>query len=246
MERLTFLALIRPSVASRRFVRRHLALLAWAATLCLLSTVAWHRVERTVDNAGLIRTAPAGRGWILLADAKQSDLAYGLIGVGWNPTWAGVTLAIGFPLGWMLAYMILGLMNVAPALLVPGERRKEQRLRGAVHYGSAFAQLILLAAWVAFLSPLADVLVARGWMWIPQSSRWLVVAVVIAAAAGLMWWFWLIRAALTLPAEMGRGVCIYYVMGFPWLLAATIMGWWFGMDRLLTILASVFRFNWSG
>ena len=246
VERLSHLALIRRSRASRSFARKHLVLLALAATLYQLSHTGWHRVIRTPDNAALITTAPGGKAWLQVASSEVSPVTYGLIALWWNPVQAGIALVVTVITGLLLAYVFLLVLNIGAGPVLSDPYRGQERLGGAIHYCTAFAGPVYYAGWIMLLVPLGDMLAAGGWRIVPPSLAISAAAAVVAGIAALMWWFWLIRLAMTLPAGARARVAAYYAVVAPLLGVGLLVGWWLGMESLFELFRSLFELGWSG
>lgn len=246
MERLSHLGLIRRSAASRSFARRHLFLLAAAGALVQVSRIGWHPVVRTPDNMLHLVTAPEGSFWVRVTSSDDSPITTGLIALWWNPVQSAVGLAAGLLGGVLAAYALLVVMNFGAGVVLGHPYRSQERLRGAIHYFTAFAKPICVAAWILLLVPACQALAAAGWRWVPPSEAIFAAAALVASVAGLFWWFWLIRLAMTLPPNVRVRVATYYAMAAPLLAAALLIGWWEGTGRIAAWAASSMGLSFQG
>lgn len=244
-QRLAHLGLIRPSEASRSFAFRQMAYVVIAASALQLATVGWHRVVRTPENLSIVQTTPQGRGWLRVAAAKVSPTETGVIAVWWNPLQSVVGLAMGLLAATLLVWILLLTLQVGAAKSerLMGER-DSQRLRGAMHYGTAWTQGLLCAGGITLLLPACDVLATWRVGLAPPRAWVFVAATATAGAAVLAWWFWLVRLAITVRVS-GRGrLTGYYGAVVPLIAAVLAVGWHEGLERLNAFAWPLFKLSW--
>ena len=243
-ERLNHLARMRASAASRQFARRHLGLLAVAAALVEVSHIGWQRVIRTVDNATFLITEPAGRAWLIVAEAELSPRSLGLAALWWNPVRGFLSLIAGLVSGFALACLVMLVLRAGAMVALSPGARAEGRLGSAIHYSTAWARPIYYTAWVLLLAPFWDILKLLGWPLTPPALSMYVTAAVVAGSAALLWWFWLIRLATTLPQDLRLRVIVHYAFVAPVLIAALVVGWRIGLDHLYDYVWPKLNLTW--
>ncbi len=244
--RLTHLALIRRSPASRAFVRWHLLVLGLAAACAAFSSVGWHRVVRTADNASLLRTSPSGRSWVSVVSGDVSPVTLGLTSLWWNPVQAAIAVTLSFVSGWMVACMMIGVLNWSAKRITGIHDRSQERLLGAIHYSTAWCFPAMVGSLVLLALPIRDMIVLAGFRLVPPRGVVEGTAAAIAGLAALMWWFWLTRVASTLPETFRTRSLVYFSLVAPAVCAGLLVGWLMGMQRLFALLWPLFKLTWSG
>lgn len=243
-ERIGHLALVRRSPASRAFARRQLLLLALAAAVFQLTYAGWHRVLRTADNETLLVTTPGGRAWLLVTEAPASATNLGLVALWCNPARGGIVLLIAFATGTLFATLAMAVLHLGSEATLGHAHRGADRLRGAIHYSTAWTQPILYAALIILALPLRDILGIIEPRIAPPRTAMTATAAVMAGSSCLMWWFWLIRMSLSLPIGPRNRAAVFHAVGAPVIIAGLVVAWMAGLQRLFDFLWPLLKLTW--
>jgi len=200
---------------------------------------------RTPDNAGLISTTPTGSLWVRLASSELSPHTYGFIALWWNPILSGLGVLLGGCAGLLAVWLMYLVMSAGAGVILGPPYREQERLRGAIHYGFAHGAPIYGACWLILLGPAREWMAASGWRFVPPGAVVSALAVVVAGIAAVLWWFWLVRLAMTLPADARMRVAVYYAVAVPIATAAIVAAWWRGMSEFERISGSLLDLGWT-
>jgi hypothetical protein len=244
-ERLKHLALMRASMASRRFARINLALLTLAVGMFEWSREGWKWVKARAELEPSGSTTPSGEGWLAIATAARplSDAIPGDADVDlwWNVPQA----ALGVVLGMTAAVL---LMALGMSLLRWGVRRahvapysSEERMTAALHYGTAWAVPLSVAGLVMALAPIEYVARMASWRFQPIPALFVVPAAVVCGVSLLLWWYWLLRLAATAPARTRARIFAFLGAGVPLVLAGLVAAWYYGVGGLHSVLSDALR-----
>lgn len=208
-QRLSHLALTRPSRASRRYATWSLLLLALLAGIAAFTNSGWHAV-RNVPGASL---APEGKGWWQAVE-RSDPAASGIRALWWNLPWATVVGVATLALTLIAGAIVLAGVGRGAQRAIRGRLAGQPLLRCAVHYSTAWAHLLSLAAALFALAPAVELGEVLGWgRW--SSGIFLVPAGVSAVAGMLLWWFWCVRLGQATPAETRSAATRYFVVWAP-------------------------------
>jgi hypothetical protein len=242
-ERLNHLALMRSSMASRRFAILSAMLLSLGLGLFQTTRVGWRWVTASpaVESTG--STSPGGRGWFHAAAAPRPlpsvHATERHVDLWWNPAQmviAVVTAAIG---GFLLCRVMVVVVRAGVTLAHSARYRNEQRMTAAIQYSTAWWIPICVAALVAALLPSSYIGAMEAWRWYPPERGFVLSAGVLAAFGVVMWWFWLLRLGATAPVRTRLRVVLFFGFGVPVVLVAAAGGWWYGLDALYAPLFDV-------
>ena len=166
-ERLKHLGLMRASVASTRFARLNVLMLALGLGIFQAARYGW----RWVTNSPALdpNFEPSGIGWLHVASAPQHLMPQPAPGVAvnlwWNPLQAGVAVGAGLAAAALLMWVVLALLRAGVRLAHKPPYREEQRMSAAIHYSTAWGFLIFTGTLVAGLRPVSYVGAMQRWSW---------------------------------------------------------------------------------
>lgn len=244
-ERLKHLALMRASVASRRFARLSVTLVVMGATIALMSQIGWHRSPLFVVDAEAGQAKPVGDGWHHVVGRPRplsADLPGDVpVDLWWNSFQALLGLGIGLPLVVLASWLTMTLLRAGVTRAHRANYRAEQRMTAGLHYSTAWGVPLFAGLMVMTLIPLARAAEIAGWTWCPPDEGVAVTAAVVGGFALVMWWVWLMRLGATAPAKTRARVLSFFAMGTPLIVAAIAAGWGFGTLALHRLLTSALR-----
>ncbi len=242
--RLSHLSRMRRSRWSVRFANRSLLLLGLAWAVVMFPHWGW---KRTIDRgSGTIESVspPASQGWLLVKRAPSpQQFTSGnpiLVRLYWNPAVLISGLVVNFWTGFGLGWWMLAWIRRGSQRALGPPYQGQPRFAAALHYSSAHAFILLMAAALYGSSVLLDW--ARVYSWTAQWSGWFhVVSAVGVGMVGLfLWWFWLLRMAHTAPPEAIDGVSWYFAIKAPLVFVVLFGGWfaiqWYGVPPLANLL----------
>lgn len=243
-QRLTHLALIPGSRASRRFVFWIMLLLAFSTALLQIDLVGWRVVTNAPTDENSPALTPGGRGWYHIVGADPPVPYRGRAvptDVWWNPPQTILAASGAFVIGLLVIGVILACQRAGVQRSLGLTYRDQGRLEAALHYGTAWLVLLLPAAALAALGHLADISAAARWpMVIPPVAIYgpaVVIAIVSLAGYG----FGLIRVAATVPVAARTRVVVFFALWNPLLIAWWVgcagVGLYFGMRAVVPQLA---------
>lgn len=226
-QRLTHLALSRPSRASRRFAAGNILLLSLGMALAAFANTGWSVLERGPGQRDP-QTAPAGKGWWRLAESPAAENPASLnrvtpVAAWWSVPIAALAAAITFVVSGLVNWLLLAIIAGASAGALRGRLQGTQRLKCAIHYSTAWIVPMLIAVLPAMLRPLAHLAGVNGWRTLQSQSIFDAPAIIIAAVCVLLWWFWLIRLASTIPEESRQSAARFFILWTP-MLAVLVLG----------------------
>ena len=194
--RLAHLVLVRSSTHSRRFARINFLVFTMLVFLISFALSGWHIVNEGPGTMS-VRKTPAGDGWCKLYDnpVAAAQLEKGDIVAAelwWNPSAAAITaVAAG------IVVLVMGLVFFS--LIVRGASKSlrqqsgsEDRLRCALHYGTAWLNFLNVALIILCFRPLGRIHGVFGWRFIASNAVFDVPAALLILAGLLLWWFWLV------------------------------------------------------
>lgn len=235
--RISHVALMRASAASRRFARLNLLLLAFAAAFILAAHAGWHVTRRPLDQLGPI-VKPLGRGWLAILFGRHptpEGIAQG-VQVWWNPAQAIIAFGVGLCSAILAGWLLFVLCRAVVELGHRRRYRRQGRMSAAMAYSTAWIVPAFPAGLLIGLWPLSLLGEAGRWGWAPSEILLFVVAGGFAGVAAMFWWFWLIRLSAAAPADTRGRVFAAFLLIIPAMVAGVTLGWWFGLNRLLAIV----------
>ncbi|HEY3243515.1 MAG TPA: hypothetical protein VGM03_09205 [Phycisphaerae bacterium] len=247
--RIKYLALIRASRASRRFVR---VAALWIG-LCGASFAATHvgwRLVTDVPAAAVMgqHVRPVGDGWHLVSSrppAPEVDVQHAEpTHLWWNALSSLIAGGVGLVVALALVWVFVGLLRRFTERALRPPHRGQQRLSAAIHYDFAWAAWLLPVALVLALLPLGYVRQVQRAAPYPPLDALYAIAAVIAAIALLMGWFTLIRIGATAPAASRARVVTLFALWTPLLAAALLGGAGYGSWLLLNVLLRARNLQW--
>ena len=234
--RLSHVALMRASSAARRFAGINVLLLSFAVGLIFATQRGW-RIAQSPLGTSSVRD-PQGKGWLeVLSGRLTSRDGIGVeVDLWWNPAQAIIAGAVGLLAALLAGWILLRLARVVIDLAHRSKYRGERRMSAALLYSTAWIVPALPAAVILALWPLAILGAAGRWSWSPSEVAIIAVAGVTAGLAAMMWWFWTIRLGATAPPDTRGRLSTTFVLILPALLIASAVGFWLGLNRLLSII----------
>lgn len=226
-QRLTHLALSRPSRASRRFAAVNLFLLSFAMALAVFANTGW-RVVECGPGVRDPRTQPQSAGWWLAAQSPAAQNPASLtrltpVAAWWSVPIAAITAGITFVAAGLVNLLLLVFVAAGSARALRGQQLGNKRLKCAIHYSTAWILPMLVALLPAVLRPLAHLSAVNEWNAFRSQTAFDAPAVLITVVCVLLWWFWLIRLANTVPVESRRFAVRYFMIWTP-MLAVVVLG----------------------
>lgn len=247
--RLKHLALMRASVASRRFARLNLALIVFGLTVVYVTQVGFHRARLDVTPSGLAAGSPTGDGWHRVAGLPRplpADLEPGAAtDVWWSSLQFLLGLAIAVPVAMGVVLLGMALLRWGVSQAHHESYRAEQRMSAGLHYSTAWALPVFVGAMVTALRPLAGIGEVARWSWCPPVEGVVLTAAVVAGFGLVMWWIWLVRLGATAPARTRTRVLTFLAGGLPLLVTGLAAGAWFGATLLQDVLAGALRLTFD-
>jgi hypothetical protein len=247
--RLKHLALMRASMASRRFARLNLTLIVLAAVIAHVAQVGFHRARLQHTEQGPAVSAPSGDGWHLVAGLPRplpSELPIDTpTDVWWNSLQFFLGLGLALPISVLAVLIGMGLLRWGVNKAHHESYRPEQRMTAGLHYSTAWALPVFAGGLVAGLRPLAEIAQVAKWSWFPPVEGVVLTAAVVAGFGAVMWWVWLIRLGATAPAKTRVRVLTFFAAGVPLILAALGTGVYFGATILQNVLAGALRLTFD-
>lgn len=231
--RLKHLALMRASVASKRYAWLNVIILTAALGLLQGLTVGWRQTTATpaLEPTGAIE--PAGEGWFHVAgmsSALRPDApAFAYVDMWWNPVQSVVAMLIGWLAAIVMVWLALVLVRLGVTMAHGKAYRSEQRMTAAIHYSVGWGLVVVLGALIACLRPLSYIGEIVVWSSYPRRESFDLAAGVVAGFGVIMWWFWLVRLGAAARAPMRGRVVSFFVVGVAAVVAATGAGWWWGV-----------------
>jgi hypothetical protein len=228
--RLKHIALMRASAASGRFARINLVVLAGAFALFEATQKGW--VTSSVR--------PAGRGWLRIVASPRSlpqnhpPEAY--VDLWWNITHTVIAVAIVMSVGWLLLWLVTGLIGAGVTWAHKPPYRYEQRMTAAVHYATAWCLPFFAAGIIVALRLISDVGRIAGWKWYPPQLLFEFSAAVVAGFGATLWWFWLFRLSATAPDRTRGRVVAFFALGVPVLVGSAAAGWCYLVEPIYPLL----------
>ncbi|UCG15355.1 MAG: hypothetical protein JSV19_08645 [Phycisphaerales bacterium] len=248
-QRLAYLALIRRSRASTRFVRISLLVFALAVALFAMPHLGWRvvSVDPSMESATMESfrgTEPSGRGWFRVASMPADQpLRPGRltpVAAWWNLPHAAIGVPASFVIALVGGWLILAMVQAGTERSLTGPFRGQGRFEAALRYGSAGTLWFAAGGVISLLLVLSNAGAVRGWSCTPPRVGVYVVLAIVMSAGLLGWWFWLIRIAGTAPPPTRTRIVVFYSIWTPLLTAAVIAvgaaGLWLGMRWLASVL----------
>lgn len=243
-QRLAYLALIRRSRASTRFVRIGLLVFALAVALFAMPHVGWRGVSVDPSMESMSGTEPSGRGWLCVASMPADHpLRPGRltpVAVWWNLPQAAIGVPASFVIALAGGWLILAILLTGTERSLTEPFRGQGRFEAALRYGSAGTLWFLVGSVISLVLVLSNAGAVRGWSFTPPRVGVYVVLAIVMSAGLLGWWFWLIRIAGTAPPPTRTRIVVFYSIWTPLLTAAVIAvgaaGLWLGMRWLASVL----------
>jgi hypothetical protein len=247
--RISFLARMRASRASRRFVRIGALYVALCAAVLAAAHMGWKLVADVPITPMMgEHVKPTGDGWYLITQGpapsderaehpEPTDLW-------WNPSSSLIAGVSAFVTALLLVWVLVALLRGLVERALQPRHRGQERLAAAIHYDFAWAVWLLPATFVLLLLPLGYVgRVQRNAPYPPIEALFVVAAVVLAVGL-LMGWFTLIRAGATVPAgSRGRALALLGVWA-PLIAAALLVGTGLGLWQLLNLVVAALNLQW--
>ncbi len=204
----------------------------------------WHIVNEGPGTMS-VRKTPAGDGWCKLYDnpVAAAQLEKGDIVAAelwWNPSAAAITaVAAG------IVVLVMGLVFFS--LIVRGASKSlrqqsgsEDRLRCALHYGTAWLNFLNVALIILCFRPLGRIHGVFGWRFIASNAVFDVPAALLILAGLLLWWFWLVRLGDATAVNIRKKVNRFFILWTPFLTAVFAVGVTYGLyvgtDRVKILL----------
>lgn len=244
-ERLKHLALMRCSAASRRFRWINVSIAAGMLGVFLVARVGWQRTHAPAVAETATEVRPAGDAWRRVAALPRplpADLPPDrAVDLWWNPAQFGLALAVGVPSAYLMLLSLLGLQSGMITLAHARAYRRDGRMTAAVHYGTAWFVPMGVSTALLLLLPATYVTDLHGVSWSPPSEYVELAAAVFATFGVVLWWIWFIRLGATAPPRTRGRVIATMVAGLPLLLIAALLGWWYGTQALIDLLAEKLR-----
>jgi hypothetical protein len=243
--RLKHLALMRASVASRRFARINVALLVIGLAIFWVAQVGWHEVgiDSALEPIGSVQ--PEGQGWLHVAAAPRplpaEHDATQKVDLWWSVPQAALAVVLSIPVGVLGAWLVLIFIRVVVTWAHKNPYRLEGRMTAALHYSTAWAVPVAVAAAVTGFFPLCRAASIARWSWVPPQAGFTLASAVVAGFAVCMWWFWLVRLGWTAPLSTRGRVVVSVGLTAPLIVAAGAAGWYFGLDLLHETLTEALR-----
>jgi hypothetical protein len=234
--RLKHLALMRASVASRRFARINIALLVIGLAIFQITQVGWHEVgtDAAMEPTGSLE--PQGQGWLHVAATPRPLLAQHdltrKVDLWWSVPQAALAVVLSIPLGVLITWLVLILIRMGVTWAHKDPYRLEGRMTAALHYSTAWAVPVAVAAAVTGFFPLCYAASVAGWSWVPPQAGFTLASAVVAGFAVCMWWFYLVRLGWTAPHSTRGWVVTSVGLAAPLIVAAGAAGWYFGLNLL--------------
>ncbi|MGB0715574.1 MAG: hypothetical protein ACPGXK_06840 [Phycisphaerae bacterium] len=227
--RLKHLAQMRRSTASRRFARLNRAHLIVVLTILFAGTLGWHTVSNSADISP--EREPQGRGWLLVAERPGDTLpADAMVALWWNPTQFIIAAVAGSIALLLLLWASDSVIRTGIELSHKSAYRGQYRMSAAVDYFSSWSVLATIGIGICWFAPLAPIATIASWSWFPSMFSLRLAGAVICALAIVMWWFWLVRLGTCAPYRTRSRVVAFLGLGPVLLLAAVLLGWWYGLS----------------
>ena len=247
-QRLTHLALLPRSPASRRFMFWMVMLLVSAAALVGFSLIGWHTVTNAPTDASSPAPTPTGRGWYHLAEADP-PLPYRSravpTDVWWNPVQSILATVSSFVVGLLVAWIVFASQRRGAQRALGPKYRDQGRLEAGLHYNAAWLTLLLPAAALAAWGPLSDISAAKRLPIVIPRVAIYAPAVVLAIISVCGYGFGLIRLAGTVPVAVRTRVVAFFAFWNPLLTALWVAGAGVGLYFALRLLVGQLGLNWS-
>jgi len=241
-QRLTHLALMRSSAASRAFARANMFLMAGCLAAFAFTNVGW-RIEPTTTVSSSGDHIDRHAGWLRLVEggakdgtATATDRASSLW---WCPIQSGFGAVHGFILGLVACAFAMWLVRAGAVASGGLSNPDPNRMTAALHYATAWIVPLIPATVVVSLRPLAYIGEVGRWSWHPSVHGLELAAAVVGAFAFVMWWFWLFRVGATAAARIRRRVVLYFAVGPPTIVVLTGFAWYIAVNAVNQVM---FRF----
>lgn len=147
----------------------------------------------------------------------------------WNPIHLAAALVGGVIGAWIVALLLAFLVRRGLSMACGELFRREKRFTAAIHYGTAWSILFVLAALVASLRPVSYIGQMAKWRWYPPAEAFALSAAVLAGLGAVLWWYWLVRLGATAPGKIRGTLTTFFAVGVPVLAAVAAAGWYFGL-----------------
>ena len=231
--RLKHLALMRASLASKRYAWLNLIILTAALGLLQATSVGWRQTTATLALEPTGAITPAGEGWFHVAGMppllRPDAPAFAYVDLWWNPVQAIIALLMGWVGALAMAWLALGLLRFGVTVAHGRQYRTEQRMTAAIHYSVGWGLIVLVGALIACLRPLSYIGEIVVWSSYPRGESYDLAAGVVVGFGVIMWWFWLVRLGTAARAPMRARVVSFFVVGSAAVVVATGVAWWWGV-----------------
>jgi hypothetical protein len=245
-ERLKHLAMMRSSVASRRFARINIALLVIGLGVFQLSHSGWEWENKIESRDGLTDTVePARVGWVHAASRPRPlppDISDDVpIELWWSVPQAALATVIAVPVGVLLTWLALGLLRwmVTRAHVPP--YRDDQRMTAALHYATAWVIPFSVGGLAFALRPISFIGRMVESSWVPPETAFVIAAAVVAGCSACAGWFWLARLGFTAQPASRVRVAAVLTLAPPIIGCGVALGWYHAVDALHGLLVEAFR-----
>ena len=245
-ERLKHLAMMRASVASRRFARINIALLMIGLGVFQLTDSGWERENKLESRREAIDTdEPSRAGWVHAASRPRplppdisDDVA---IELWWSVPQAALATVIAVPVGVLMTWLGLALLRWMVKTAHLPAYRDDQRMTAALHYSTAWAIPFSVGALAMALRPISFIGQMVESSWIPPDTAFVVAGAVVAGGSACMGWFWLARLGFTAQPASRTGVAAVLTMAPPVVGCGAALGWYYAVFKLHGWLVEALR-----
>lgn len=245
-ERLKHLAMMRASVASRRFARINITLMVMALGVFQVASSGW-QWENRLDHQRASRggVEPERVGWVHAASLPR-PLPPGLsddvpIELWWSVPQAALAGVIAVPAGVLITWLGLGILRWLVTRGHTPAYRADRRMTAAIHYATAWMVPFSLAGVAIALLPVSHIGRMSGWSYAPTETALLIAAAVVAGCSACAGWFWLSRLGFTAPPASRTRVAATMTLAPPIIASGAALGWYYGVAALHTLLVDALR-----
>jgi hypothetical protein len=244
-QRLKHLALMRASMASRRFARINIALLTIGLAVFQLTQVGWHRVTVAESRNPATPANPRGQGWLHVASAPRplrlDTPPQEEVDLWWSLPQAALAVVTAIPAAALLTWVVLILIRAGITQAYKPRYRMEGRMAAALHYSTAWAVPLTVAGLVTGFFCLSHAAAIARWTWVPPQTGFVLAAAAVGGFSVAMWWFWLVRLAYTAPLKSRGRVAAFVGLVAPLIVIAAAAAWYFGLQLLHQELSKALR-----
>lgn len=245
-ERLKHLAMMRASVASRRFARINIAILMIGLGVFQLTHSGWEWENKIESRRGAIDTAePSRAGWVHAA-SRPRPLPPGIsddvaIELWWSVPQAALATVIAMPVGLLLTWASLLLLRWMVKVAHRPPYREDQRMSAALHYSTAWAIPFSVGGLAMVLRPIAFIGKMTESSWTPPDTAFVVAGAIVAGCSACMGCFWLARLGFTAQPASRTRVAAVLTLAPPLIGCGAALGWYHTVDALHGLLVDALR-----